>query len=63
MAINNLFFGTSSNYLENDNPDTSAEDNYVVDGDMLIISLHYAGPDQVSPMESDSARTKNDSLN
>ncbi len=51
-----------SNYLENDNPDTSAKGYYIIDGDVLIVSLHYTGPDQVPPMESDCARTKNEGI-
>ena len=44
-------------YSENNNPDSGAEGNDVVQRHVLVVSLHNAGPDKVSPVGPNSART------
>jgi hypothetical protein len=43
---------------EDNDTNTSPERNHVVQGDVLVVLLNYAGPDQVTPVGAYSSRTR-----
>ena len=50
--------GIKEIYLQDNNPDASAQSDYIVEGDLAEVTFHYSCPDEMTPLHSHCTGTR-----